>query len=391
MKGLRRVVVGTAVLVMATLGMQSAHAIPDYWKVSSYGADVFFGVNDHGDAVGYGGVDQLPAVHYAGQGTTIVSAPGWEYGQMESVNASGVAVGWVVDSSGDSRAVAYDHGVIKTLGFDARAHGINDAGVIAMTEGHNAFLVAPNGTKTQLPQADFTNAVVMDVAKNNWATGQIFQLTESGNQVNVLPVIWDPSGNLHVMELPNGFGQGLGYRINASGTAIGFVYAADHYSSVVWRNLNPVAQSLNSSDYEFPEATGINDSGDISGLLHADGAVPPLGVVWRHEDGVPVVVAQRMNPLPKLLQVPEDISNNGTMAGTQASTDTLRASVWTPQVGVLVHLKFKIPAIPASSVPIPDPGPLDFRIALPSAVPLGGPLEVFNDAGGITLPTLRLP
>lgn len=192
---------------------------------------VAFAINDAGLVAGSsylaGDTHQVPFVWTAAEGQRALEVPGLTEGQALALNASGAAVGWMVDTTHTRAFVADGAGVrlLPDFGAAAKAYGISD----------NGLVVGYAVTNAQFPKF---HAVIWrgDIVHD-------FGALEGGHSV--------------------------AYAVNRNGTVVGFTYRAnDEMVAAIFSDDGIL--DLNSalppgSDWHLDMATGITAEGVISG------------------------------------------------------------------------------------------------------------------------------
>ncbi|MFJ8881851.1 S8 family serine peptidase [Streptomyces sp. NPDC102402] len=113
-----------------------------------------------------------------------------------AINGNGVAVGHSA-KDGRRRAVRWDaDGGITDLGTlpgmaDSTARSVNSGGTVVGISGDDAFVLAPGGTMTRLPDFGF-DAEALQVNDAGWITGT----AETEPDVTTA-VVWDPQGRMY--------------------------------------------------------------------------------------------------------------------------------------------------------------------------------------------------
>lgn len=363
--------VGATVVSVGGIPSASAAGAPAEWQrteVSAPGpyAAQFWGVNDRGDAVGSTVGGGGPLIRYAGQPAQVLSDPSWLGGTFFDINVHGQAVGAATDNAGVVHGFVYDHGAMRMLPIRGASFGINDAGVVSVTDQTGApWLVNPDDSPRALDRGGYDVGFIRDVANGDWAAG-IVQMNGGPD----LPVVWNPSGQLTVLPMPPGTITGEAWRVNSHGDVVGYVYGNNIATPVVWRGGQMMV--LPTGSFGQGGAYGINDSGLIAGILaNADGSARE-GVVW--DGNRAIAVDDYSAPVSPAEHLTVAISGNGSLAGWDASGPN--AVVYAPTNGVLVNLSVSGLGGPLPSDPVPHrtgtfvgPVPVGVTLVLHGALP----------------------
>jgi hypothetical protein len=356
--------VGATVVSIGGIPSASATAAPAEWQRTEVSAPVpyaaeFWGVNDHGDAVGSTVGGGGPLIRYAGQPAQVLSDPSWSGGTFFDINARGQAAGTVTDQAGVAHGFVYDHGAVRMLPITGAAFGINDAGVVGVTDPTGTpWLINPDDSMRALDRGGYDVGFIRDVANGDWAAG-IVQMSGGPD----LPAVWNPSGQLTVLPIPPGSVTGEAWRVNSHGDVAGYATGSNPATPLVWRAGQMTV--LPTGSFGSGGAFGISDSGLIAGTLVTADATTREGVVW---DGNRVIAVDDYSaPVSPAEHLTVAVSENGSLAGWDASGPN--AVVYQPTNGVLVNLTVSGLGGPLPSDPVPHRtgtfvGPLPVGLAL---------------------------
>ena len=228
------------------------------------------GVNDRGDVVGFSNTPtEAHAFLYRAGAMTDLGTLGGGFSLANDVNNAGQVVGVSFDPTFRSLPFVYDHGQMRSLGFDGVAAAINEAGQIA-----GLFFVNP-------PSADplhaflFTHSQRLDLGT---LPGGVESAAEDVNDAGQV-VGWSSCATCdeHAFLYVGGVMRDLGtlggatshaYSINNVGQVVGTSRTAEGFpEAFVWsggvmRNLNDLVPPMPGGF--LWEAHGINDRGQIA-------------------------------------------------------------------------------------------------------------------------------
>ncbi len=305
-----------------TLGQRGAYVLTDLGLLPIGGATEAYAINKSGDVVGVGGrlasftttPERDDAFLYSdGSMQDLGTLPDDIYSYAKSINDSGQIVGYSGNSNGDANgdaAFLYSGGVMQNLGSlggeSSQASGINNSGQVVgysdLASGdEHAFLYSNQKMQDlgTLPGGSFSQATGInnngqvagfgdtadDVQAFLYSDGVMHDLGGTDSQALAIndrgQVVGDSefgSGPPHSFLYSDGTIQDLGtlpggsysyaLAINNNGAVVGLSDAGGSngaflYSDGSMENLNSLVSS--SAGWSLEAATGINDSGQISG------------------------------------------------------------------------------------------------------------------------------
>ncbi len=222
---------------------------------------------------------------------------GGTHGFAAGVNNRGQVVGWAENAVEDPtcvdgqvlqfRAVRWDGLGARTtelppLGDDtvSAATAVNDDGrtvgisglcdqAVGRLSARHA-VVWDDGRVRRLPDlGGIAWNTPMSVNQHGDAVGFVNRSEADGQRLRPLPVMWSRDGDLHELEVPDGytFGQALG--INARREVVGVAYTSDftRCTAMLWSDGDAIVlqSRIGSAAWDLCNANDINDDGQITG------------------------------------------------------------------------------------------------------------------------------
>ena len=323
-------------LVTATLAASAGaqpYTLTDLGRLPGNGDPAALGLNSVGAVCGvqtYGATFQA-FVWEAGVMT------GLGAGTAFDINNSGGVVGWLSDSSAPT-GVWWHDGVRTPLGTlggrYSAARAINDVNQITgraqdANNDYKAFLYDNGAMRSLGALPNQYRSEGYDIRND----GVVVGWSDAGTSTR--PVIWyapDPNGVYPPPVPVPGAGFGQAFHVNNLGQIVGFANASGRPTATLWSQGRQIG--LDTLGGRTSGAEGINDSGQVVGLIRFADARAQRGFLW--QDGVMTDLSTLLPPLSEWIIIDaSSIDDAGQIAATGQYLGVQHAVLLTP-AGVLL-------------------------------------------------------
>ncbi len=263
----------------------------------------------------------------SGQATVLADLAGHAWNVPNALNNAGQSVGYSSNpSSGNTEAAlwaANGSGIVPQHGSTyGNAVAINASGQSVGYSEDGAFLWSESGAATPLQGLSAGYAVGEPLALNNAGQSVGYSVLPTGGRA----VLWSPTGTVEALQLPAGQVVSGAVAINASGQSVGYARNANcdgagcyTQEAVLWSPSGQATVLQNSDGAPLANAVAINDAGysvgwlggEQSGLDSTEGA--PEAVVWS-PNGTVTNLSTLLNPAWNFSEA-VGINDNGDILG----------------------------------------------------------------------------
>lgn len=263
---------------------------------------------------------------------------GFDNATAWTLNDRQQVVGFAGNSKGDTRAVLWDHGVVKDLGVlpgDTTSHadGINNRGQVVGVSDlivddvviRSRPVLWDRGSSQALPLGGYPSGRANQINDRGQIVGFVTSAGDPEDLFQARPVMWH-NGRLSELELPPG-GYGSAWDINDRGEVAGFGGAADGtVHGYVWRD--GVMCDPGTRGGSFTALWALNSHGQVVGestdleevdhaILVENGTLHDLNDMIPADSGWTLIFA-------------DGINGRGQIAGTGVFNGEVRSFLLTP-------------------------------------------------------------
>jgi probable HAF family extracellular repeat protein len=262
--------VASALLVVLAPGLANsqshAYTVKDLGTLPGESFATPFGLNSHGDVVGWSGFYRA-FIYKDGSGMTELPAPAGRTSALaRAISDGGLVVGEAWASGVPSHAIRWSGGVAQDIGkFDesSKAWEINASGVVVGDSPVDAL------TTAGFVFTDGGGAVVMEPSRT---TSHAYDVSDAGQITGTMTVgsvyhafrFTPGSGNLDIGALP-GLPGSHGKAINVSGQVAGTLYSADGNTERIFRFTDGIGVVNLGGVGSHNDPWAVNSRGDVVG------------------------------------------------------------------------------------------------------------------------------